>query len=91
MTRHTPGPWVGTTSGIKALGGWILHSVFGRTFEEAQANARLIAAAPEMLAIIRKDAENFDAAVHGRRLVHHDGELAKERRALLARIEEGRP
>src|SRR3990167_398391 len=55
--------------------------------QSARANARLIAAAPEMLALIRKDAENFDAAIHGRRLVYNDLELAKERRALLARIE----
>jgi len=47
------------------------------------------AAAPAMLALIRKDAENFDDGIHGRRLRHNDMALSKERRALLATLEEG--
>ena len=61
--KHTPGPWI-------AVGPWVEHpnddmpdicvcdpSVFhhtGRNYEEQHANARLIAAAPELLAAVIK-------------------------------------
>jgi len=63
QTQHTPGPWeyVGNTPPKNAreegyVYGWYVTcaddrhiSVEGRTGDEAEANARLIAAAPDML------------------------------------------
>lgn len=60
-TKHTPGPWVVDHSfdilaeGTYEQGGWRVAEV--RKFderEESHANARLIAAAPELLAALRE-------------------------------------
>lgn len=54
MSKHTPGPWVAEPVGGK--GSWVKGSTgewaalaCGDTSESAEANARLIAAAPDML------------------------------------------
>ena len=47
----------------------------------------LIASAPEMLAMLRQEIENFDDGIHGRRLRHSPMELNRAARALLARVE----
>ena len=61
MSKHTPGPWYiyedGDSPGIEASACSIVvfgleeddGGVGGRTTEEAKANARLIAAAPDLL------------------------------------------
>lgn len=58
MSKHTPGPWVlhvaengrGTISAITRCAGMDhIAEVYGANGEERGANARLIAAAPEML------------------------------------------
>lgn len=65
---HTPVPWWvdGPGEGIE------VHATFGRTASvwggggcgrEAWANARLIAAAPELLAALKKLVDEFDEAV----------------------------
>ena len=52
---HTPGPWeaqIEKDTRLKIVGpeGWLgVAQAFGDDFKEAQANARLIAAAPELL------------------------------------------
>lgn len=59
MSAHTPGPWKlseedtgmndsGTI--LDPYGHVIVTDVYGRTDDEAEANARLIAAAPDLLA-----------------------------------------
>lgn len=51
MNKHTPGPWTVTKETRVQAGDIIFrqeHSV-GKTYEELDANARLIAAAPELL------------------------------------------
>lgn len=56
-TKHTPAPWIwqydGTDkSGLKVIAGDdlnIVDFVGGENIQEAEANARLIAAAPELL------------------------------------------
>jgi len=48
--KHTPGPW-GVNTATDSFG-WVNHAInWGRNYgeEENQANARLIAAAPELL------------------------------------------
>jgi hypothetical protein len=59
MSTHTPGPWTALldtpryTAGIHYIsieaGDLFLVKTCGRSLEEAQANAHLIAAAPELL------------------------------------------
>lgn len=63
MSKHTPGPWVVSTQDsekidrrflIKEQGfGGNLAAVFDVARHEAEANARLIAAAPEMLEALK--------------------------------------
>jgi hypothetical protein len=52
VAKHTPGPWVVNDIGDVRTGDGqdrFIASVFGRGLEEKTANARLIAAAPELL------------------------------------------
>lgn len=62
-TKHTPGPWVAndqhsgseiwrieSDGGVYANDGYIIASLFG---PDAKANARLMAAAPELLDLVR--------------------------------------
>ena len=55
MSKHTPGPWkasgVGTVSHA-TRGFWIARLWVGFRTKEREANARLIAAAPDMLAAL---------------------------------------
>ena len=74
MTQHTAGPWrVGITrnkggpwqgwreTDILAEEGCFLSLHQYHTADEADANARLIAAAPEMLALLRRFADGEQA------------------------------
>jgi len=63
-TKHTAGPWswLGATVGRESESAfdcvaWVDLSRLSSHTEEWQANARLIAAAPEMLEALRKSAE----------------------------------
>ena len=60
-TKHTPGPWNLDKRQEKLMGAngqsivvWNSGLSFGNRTEEAEANARLIAAAPELLAALKK-------------------------------------
>ena len=62
---HTPGPW--RTEGVTGKGAWIGRSetewaalALGSDHENARANARLIAAAPLMLAALQEIEEFLD-------------------------------
>lgn len=65
--KHTPGPWVvrqdkkypGLTE-IVSLEGPVIDEGFGLLNEREQANARLIAAAPEMLEALEGVAKNIN-------------------------------
>lgn len=48
-----------------------------------EVNARLLDVAPELLEALKQAAENFDAAIHGRRPVHNELEWAKRARAAI--------
>ena len=61
MTKHTKGPWTvseqfeGTQVKISGPEGWLCVALaYGDTNEEAQANARLIAAAPKLLETLKE-------------------------------------
>ena len=53
MSAHTPGPWDVPNKSVKIRGCNFLATVHWED-DEAEANARLIAAAPDLLAAIRK-------------------------------------
>lgn len=71
MADHTPGPWHVAKGGlgreIRADDGPFIASVYDHTFTygERNANAHLIAAAPELLDAARA-ALAYDAAIHRR-------------------------
>ena len=48
MSEHTPGPWTATWAGMEQPGVFIVKP-YGKTAVEESANARLIAAAPDLL------------------------------------------
>ena len=80
MSQHTPGPWALSRSPMAAtfvMSGETWLAEVSR-IEEGEANARLIAAAPEMWAILRRIAT-------GERENWFD--IPDDARALLARIE----
>jgi hypothetical protein len=66
MTQHTPGPWAATEGylwrGIRAPSRVIadMRIVGGVVENEVQANARLIAAAPDMLAALQDIADFWE-------------------------------
>lgn len=53
--KHTPGPWAAGNERVLGPGGKKLFECYSklRTMQECQANAHLIAAAPDMLAALR--------------------------------------
>lgn len=68
MSGHTPGPWDWLARGANAGGGHHLYiidatnrkiaALWGKA-EEKEANAQLVAAAPDMLAALKVVAENW--------------------------------
>lgn len=53
MTQHTPGPWTATGSSVFAGSLPIAHTFLNPGIDVDHANARLIAAAPELLKACR--------------------------------------
>jgi hypothetical protein len=94
---HTPGPWDIDARGQGRPIIMAHHSPHGPmavcemrykpTLEEAEANARLIAAAPDLLAALRDAAQAFDeAAQHGYWDAAVERRVAAAARAALARV-----
>ena len=57
--KHTPGPWVHTGNTVQSVGRYYSSTLIATTsmaphFEHAEANARLIAAAPELYDALRE-------------------------------------
>lgn len=73
--QHTPGPWGWHRSNVVTVGVGLddpltahnLAQIFGHP-EIAEANARLIAAAPELLDTLRYVVEEYDGPDNGRTL-----------------------
>lgn len=53
MSKHTPGPWGKIYANVRDAAGRCVADCGSRTDADAQANARLIAAAPDMLKILK--------------------------------------
>jgi hypothetical protein len=97
MTEHTPGPWADDVTGDLSDRDGAIYSetsntivadnVYGRSEAEADANARLIAAAPDLLAAC----EALCEAVAGQSaLLAIEGALVVEYREALAAIAKAR-
>ena len=87
MPQHTPGPWIARGEIVMAhrphpVGGYNEESVLSaaRPWNERLANARLIAAAPEMLRLLQQTVAGH--AMHGQ-----CGCGVCDARTLLAKIE----
>ena len=72
VAKFTPGPWVAHYGEIVSENGWVVATVHGpdrrdrgkeraAMLEYTDANARLIAAAPEMYELLRRSARQLDA------------------------------
>lgn len=69
--KHTPGPWTATERGefVNAPNGRDICHIYGqRTLGEDKANARLIAAAPDLLAALQALAIVAESVAHLRGL-----------------------
>lgn len=65
MTNHTPGPWAANPDGLIHAGKNRLHIAQAATIgmgHAAAANARLMAAAPDLLAALQKLVRAIDRA-----------------------------
>jgi hypothetical protein len=90
QVAHTPGPWDAVSSAgllrdVEAVGHIGVAGAMGRTREEQEANARLIAAAPELLAIVRRFVALPSGAWHPERHAAEEAELIREARSTIAR------
>jgi hypothetical protein len=59
--KHTPGPWHVTGSRVDAYSYYLASSTTGLHINQREANARLIAAAPELLASLRDVLAQLDS------------------------------
>lgn len=86
--KHTPGPWSLNQYGepVDASGENIRAKGLALTnSEEAKANARLIAAAPDMLAIHRDSVEVLEIVLEEREEIVGEDEVLRD---LISRIKE---
>ncbi len=86
MNKHTPGPWEVSFNGkgtwtIEEVGG--NHQYVART--ERQQDARLIAAAPELLEHLKKLVGHLDARDAAQ--YHGSTEIVKQARVAIAKAE----
>ena len=96
MTQHTPGPWLpefGEAARVRAQqdGGQVaimmnLKGQFGlagrRTVEEVEANARLIAAAPDLLEALIEVTATLAWNAHGECRALHEGPIMPSSQAV---------
>ena len=88
QTKHTPGPWVtsslpnGTEWTVSADDGDMLADLTGCPNEKA--NARLIAAAPDLLALVLDALDDPDVDILG-------SEWVRDARAAIAKATGGQP
>jgi len=100
MTQHTPGPWVqGNEDDFRGipiersdvpLGAYVAIANVPVDYSdrpEREANARLIAAAPELLEFVRKRACGLPACINGCARAERQRDLACEAHAAIAKAE----
>lgn len=81
---HTPGPWGDERKTVIVRGlTWVAHAHYPS--EEGQANAKLIAAAPELLSIVKRFVALPSGAWHPERRAAEEAELTTEAHAVIAK------
>ena len=81
--KHTPGPW--RTEPAPHRSHWILGSVpVALTVEPSEANARLIAAAPDLLAALRDMIDRYARAMKDSGVSHYPEAMVEIRSARAA-------
>lgn len=86
-TKHTPGDWKAgeRDSGVTFIfddDDKALHQVGGRTLEQIEANAKLIAAAPEMLEVCKEALRMYEKVLPAGGWQHvHDGLMSVIKKA----------
>jgi hypothetical protein len=63
MSKHTPGPWL-IEPDVYSVGVYSLLTAIDTSDAEEQANARLIAAAPELLQALKKVLKTYDEQLY---------------------------
>ena len=90
MSAHTPGPWRANYRRIEhgpvVAGDGFLVATVSLDAPEHEANARLIAAAPEMVVLLRELSDVWAEGPVSKASLKSNG-LARKARALLAKIE----
>jgi hypothetical protein len=94
--KHTPGPWVATLrlAGTKSVRTAVctkhdkmVCDTFRIPIEEAEANAALIASAPEMLALLKRAHEYMLNTINPATIDHETRRLEIEIRAAIFKAE----
>jgi len=91
-TAHTPGPWFASGTDVKPLGNRPLICWTGtpeRALSEARANARLIAAAPRLLAALAIAEEFMSGFEDDETQEGMAAKMAEIRAAIAAATQEG--
>lgn len=91
MTQHTPGPWTYKAGYIRHGETYLAEVLVGPDCEDAtigQANARLIAASPSLLAALQWIANHGDTGAGGRPAFH---DMRDHARKAINLAERGRP
>ena len=78
-TKHTPGPWKHDGMCIDAIDGALVATVYTENSFVNELDARLIAAAPELLAALQVMVKTFD----GLATIHNDA--YRQARAAIAK------
>jgi len=101
MNAHTPGPWTVKFSGTgnahiygldhknDRIAGVMLRPTVTNNTTERDANARLIAAAPDLLSIVKRWVALDGGAWNVERFANERARLLDETRAAIARAEGG--
>lgn len=77
--KHTPGPWMQHEGEVLAKNyGLICRSYYGKPDGEGSANARLIAAAPDLLDALQYLADEFRSVVNSEFATHRNPDPAKD-------------
>lgn len=90
--KHTPGPWTASESGLIGAGPQFLHiaqTVTTGMGHAAAANARLLAAAPEMLDTLQLALRVIERRMSAQGIDHTDDTEAQILRAVIRKALEG--
>jgi hypothetical protein len=98
MSKHTPGPWTETACEVQAPDGTSICEMFSRPEDsgvnypyapEADANSRLICAAPDLLAALEQTLATLDAVCEMQGFDKYKQHGSKQAREAIAKAKGG--